>query len=185
MKLAAYNNAVWCDTVCRARGIDGEFLDDAWVSPQRTPMYYPDAVTLSPQAEVLDRIDRSPGASVKDSFATLDLSAHGFSVLFDAQWIYHDPAEVTADLPWQVIDPGEYPDDPFVRVLACGESRAVINHSGDAIGVSDVEGPAWAWVLAAISEIWPGLPVVGYEQDVTEPVRHGFRTAGPLRIWVS
>ncbi|MEV6136432.1 hypothetical protein AB0L63_10290 [Nocardia sp. NPDC051990] len=49
-------------------------------------------MTLSPQASVQDilaRIDcRTPGASIKDSFACLDLSDNGFRVLFDAQWIY-------------------------------------------------------------------------------------------------
>lgn len=37
--------------------------------------------------DLLDRIDTSLGCSIKDSFASLDLTAFGFRVLFEAQWI--------------------------------------------------------------------------------------------------
>ena len=87
---AARNNAELCDLVSRAHGIDGAFASDAWTSPRRTPPCYPDAVTLQSSADatdVLDRIDSSPGASVKDSFATLDLVPQGFRILFSAEWI--------------------------------------------------------------------------------------------------
>jgi len=92
---AAANNAAWCDAVCRLRGIDGAHADDAWTSPMRTPDYYPDAVTLRRSVDVsrlLGRIDSSAGCSIKDSFADLALQPHGFSVLFEAQWL-HWPAE--------------------------------------------------------------------------------------------
>ncbi|MFI8338546.1 hypothetical protein ACIF8W_00430 [Streptomyces sp. NPDC085639] len=56
---------------------------------------YPDAVTLEPGVpaeRVLLGVDTdSPGCSVKDSFADLDLAGAGFEVLFEAQWI-HRPA---------------------------------------------------------------------------------------------
>jgi hypothetical protein len=38
-------------------------------------------------SDLLSRIDSSPGCTIKDSFASLDLSTEGFRVLFDAQWI--------------------------------------------------------------------------------------------------
>lgn len=87
---AVANNATWCDAVCRTHGITGSFAADAWTAPVRTPPLYPDAVVLHPDADarsVLDRIDAGPGASVKDSFATLDLTPYGFEVLLDATWI--------------------------------------------------------------------------------------------------
>ncbi|GHJ36439.1 hypothetical protein Sm713_20480 [Streptomyces sp. TS71-3] len=69
------------------------------MSARRTPEYHPDAVTLRPDAaaaDVLSGIDTaSPGCSVKDSFATLDLTAAGFVELFTAQWI-HRPAGPSA-----------------------------------------------------------------------------------------
>ncbi|MBT2444831.1 hypothetical protein J7E93_33000 [Streptomyces sp. ISL-36] len=92
---AVHNNAEWCQAMCRAHGRPGTFGPRAWTSDRRTPLYYPDAVTLTAEAsvrDVLDGIDRSaPGASVKDGFATLDLAGEGFQPLFEAQWI-HRPA---------------------------------------------------------------------------------------------
>ncbi|HVT75477.1 MAG TPA: mismatch-specific DNA-glycosylase, partial [Acidimicrobiales bacterium] len=83
---AAVANAQWC----RAEGgVRGRFTDTYWYAPRRTAEFYPDAVTLHPRVDIdalLARIDLSPGASVKDSFATLDLAPHGFEVLFAARW---------------------------------------------------------------------------------------------------
>jgi hypothetical protein len=94
-RAAARNNAEWCDAVCRAHGLPGEFGDGAWSSARRTPPLYPDAVTLTADVsarDVVSRIDlAAPGCSVKDSFALLDLEPWGFEVLFEAQWI-HRPA---------------------------------------------------------------------------------------------
>ncbi|WP_371675811.1 hypothetical protein [Streptomyces sp. NBC_01276] len=88
---AARNNAEWVAAVCR----DGAFSGSVWSSARRTPPLYPDAVSLTPEAsaqEVVAGIDTgSPGCSVKDSFASLDLAPAGFEVLFEAQWI-HRPA---------------------------------------------------------------------------------------------
>ncbi|WP_137989432.1 hypothetical protein [Streptomyces vilmorinianum] len=95
---AVRNNAEWCEAMCRAHGRPGAFGPRAWTNGRRTPLYYPDAVTLTADAsvrDVLDTIDRSaPGASVKDSFAGLDLAGEGFELLFGARWIHR-----TAGLP--------------------------------------------------------------------------------------
>jgi hypothetical protein len=98
---AARNNAEWCAAVCRTHAIPYEVDDAAWSSPRRTPAYYPDAVTLRPDAredDVLRRIDTSWGCSVKDSFATLDLTAHGFTPLLHGRW-FHRPASEPATAP--------------------------------------------------------------------------------------
>ncbi|MFC9507539.1 hypothetical protein [Streptomyces sp. NPDC057002] len=97
--------------MCRAHGVAGEFEGEAWAARVRTPLYYPDAVTLEPDAgrdALVARIDTaSPGASVKDSFADLELTEAGFRVLFEAQWI-HRPAGAPStepdapDLVWDV-----------------------------------------------------------------------------------
>jgi hypothetical protein len=95
VRIAARNNAEWCDILCRAHGVPGRFDADAWVDPQRTPPYYPDAVTLDPAAvgkRILSRIDTiTPGGSVKDSFANLDLAPFGFEILHEAEWIRRRP----------------------------------------------------------------------------------------------
>ncbi|UBU14045.1 hypothetical protein [Nonomuraea gerenzanensis] len=198
---AALDNARWCDLMCRAHGLPGTFTALAWTNPSRTPMYYPDAVTLSPEAtaaDLLPHIDAGPGASVKDSFATLDLP--GFEVLFEAQWIHRD-APARSATSWQVVQ-----DEAGLAAWerACGtrglfrpallaEARlvhapdlsagAVLTASGPAVGVSNVFG-AWDGVVATAAELFPGRPLVGYESDPAPALRHGFTTVGPLRVWL-
>jgi hypothetical protein len=103
---AALANAKWCSA---QGGVRGRFTDTFWYAPRRTNEFYPDAVTLHPHAHVDDmlaRIDVSPGASIKDSFATLNLTPHGLEVLFDAKWFRGDyPTKGGFD--W--FKPGEEP----------------------------------------------------------------------------
>jgi hypothetical protein len=99
VRAAARNNAEWCDTFCRTHGLWGRFRSDSWLSPVRTPPYYPDAVTLLPEVaieQILFNIDASKGCSVKDSFARLDLAAAGFQPLVAAEWLVPEPAEARA-----------------------------------------------------------------------------------------
>jgi hypothetical protein len=111
-RAAARNNAEWCDTLCRTHGIPGRFDADAWVAPRRTPRYYPDAVSLDPAAlagSILRRIDTiSPGCSIKDSFATLDLGLFGFEVAHEAEWIHREPPSSPIsgprDMRWTAIE---------------------------------------------------------------------------------
>ncbi|WP_042421836.1 hypothetical protein [Streptacidiphilus anmyonensis] len=179
LRAATRNNADWCEAMCRAHGLRGEFRSDAWTSPVRTPPYYPDAVTLSEHAdaaEVLGRVDRrSPGASVKDSFARLDLRPHGFEPLFDAEWIARDPQPVgrpagpSADWrrvrdaagleQWEQAWNGgarglfvpSLLDDPSVLVLAAPQfaAGAVLSLGAGVVGVSNLfcgdRDPDRAW----------------------------------------
>ena len=106
---AVSDNARWCHLICATHAITGRFDADAWVSPRRTPPMYPDAVTLSADVaaeELLARIDRGAGCSVKDSFATLDLTAAGFEVLFHAAWILRSPEPPSGPtvLEWERVD---------------------------------------------------------------------------------
>ncbi|HET6859540.1 MAG TPA: hypothetical protein VFH94_20935 [Streptomyces sp.] len=169
---AARNNAEWCAAMSRSHDVASEFRASAWAAPTRTPLYYPDAVTLAPGADaaaLAARIDTTtPGASVKDSFADLDLTEAGFRVLFEAQWI-HRPASAPAlasDLSWDVAgDPDalrawalawdggdgdadlfrpELLDDPATFVLA-GKSPggqvtagAVASRGDQVVGISNV-----------------------------------------------
>lgn len=172
VRAAALNNAEWCATMSRSHGLAGDFGAQAWTAPARTPLYYPDAVTLVPgadRAELLARIDTAAaGASVKDSFADLDLVEAGFRVLFEAQWI-HRPARApttSSELAWTVVgtpdtlrawalawDNGDgnadlfrpaLLDDPATVVLA-GQSAdgrlvggAVASRSDQVVGISNV-----------------------------------------------
>lgn len=169
-RIAARNNAEWCDAVCRSRGAATQFRDDAWTTPTRSPTYYPDAVTLVPDlsvADLLSRIDAADGCSVKDSFASLDLTGHGFRVLFDAEWMFRTGAPAApagGDARWEVVravdsfdewveawrgDDGpvgvlraELLEDESVAVLAArvGDrvvAGAICNRSANAVGISN------------------------------------------------
>jgi len=113
VRTAAVNNAEWCDIVCRLHGQAGTYHDGGWTVPERSPPLYPDAVTVDPAASIdaiLAAIDTSPGCSLKDSFACLDLASEGFHVLFEAQWICREadaqPPEAPAGMRWErVRDP--------------------------------------------------------------------------------
>jgi hypothetical protein len=161
MLLAAVrNNAEWCDSVA-----PGTFGAAAWYSARRTPVYYPDAITLRPDAtpdDFLPHIDASPGCSVKDSFGTLDLARYGFVELFRAQWIHRCAGS-----------PGQLDVD------------AVLTHAAGVVGVTNVAGNVWPAVIASAAARFPGLPLVGYERgaDLAHALDAGFTTIGPLIVW--
>lgn len=225
---AARNNAAWCDAVCRSHGLEPVWDASAWSSPVRTPPLYPDAVTLWPDADpaaVIARIDlSSPGATVKDSFGTLDLTDHGFVPLFDAAWIHRTAGPPVADphLTVEIVDEEEglarwvrawhgddtpppdifltsLLDDPEVRLVLVADEHggarmggAAVNRSGTVAGLSNVfavDGAAtrvWAACIAAAVTQAAGLDLVGYESadDLEPALANGFRTIGPLRIWI-
>jgi len=197
---AARNNADWCAAVCRAHGTPSSFGEAAWVSAHRTPPLYPDAVTLHPDAapaDFLPSIDTaSPGCSVKDSFATLDLTSDGFVELFTAQWI-HRPATLPAPTPpalrteqvttasalrdWQTAwhGDGTPPDvfrpellsDPSVLVLSFHEGDglcggAVLNRSPGPVGLSNL----FAVDGTGISAIWSSAVTAAAEHFPGRPL---------------
>ncbi|MFC3502662.1 hypothetical protein ACFOOK_17015 [Micromonospora krabiensis] len=214
---AARDNAQWCGLVCATHGLSGRTDADAWSVPRRSPPRYPDAVTLRPgvAAEaLLDRIDPGPGASVKDSFADLDLRPYGFRVLFAAEWLHRPP---TVDGPADAVPltPVTGPDrlaawaaahgggalfrpgllaDSRVSVLAryapdgSVAGGAVLHDGGPVTGVSNVFAADVdaADVWAAVVAARPGTPLVGYESgpDLDPATGAGLTRVGPLRIWL-
>lgn len=98
---AARNNAIWCDTICRAHGAAGEFHTDVWFNRNPAPRFYPNVVTLSnqrPAAAQLAHVEALVAAilpghwAIKDSFAELDLAALAFQFYFEANWIWRAPS---------------------------------------------------------------------------------------------
>ncbi|MFD7666240.1 hypothetical protein [Streptomyces sp. NPDC059788] len=202
VRAAARNNAEWCDAVCRTHGIPGVFSDDGWTSARRTPPFYPDAVTLTDRpgtpAELLARIDlASPGCSVKDSFACLDLAPAGFEVLFDAQWI-HRPATAPTPRPvaspagqpvWDVLtEPGDLPAwtaawgaepgdcGPFrPELLADDATRFLRARSAD--------GTVVAGAVATLSEAVVGLSNVFTASGVVSGTEATAAGTGPHDTW--
>ncbi len=113
---AARNNAVWCDTVCRAHGIPGEFHDAVWLNRHPVPRFYPNIVTLSQrgsaaqlsQIRALVAADLPGGWGIKDSFDSLDLTPLGFQSAFEATWLWRAPSQPphtreASDIRWTYI----------------------------------------------------------------------------------
>jgi hypothetical protein len=155
VRTAARNNAEWCDIVCRLHGQAGTYHDGGWTVPKRSPPLYPDAVMLDPAASIdaiLAAIDTSPGCSLKDSFACLNLAFEGFHVLFEAQWIFREAdtpsPEAPAGMRWERvrdpavlrrcerawnqydIPPGLFHpsllDEDTVMIMACYRDEAIV-----------------------------------------------------------
>jgi hypothetical protein len=182
---AVRNNAKWCDLVCRSHRIQTSFRPDLWAAAERAPQFYPDAITLRArlaEEDVLSAISPGPGASVKDSFATLDLARHGFEELFEARWIAYDrppPAPARAanpPLPWRVIETegglaewtaaagltnilgAELLGRPDVRFLAAHDQNgitagAVATLTGPVVGVGNVFAKS-----IGEDEAWAAIP---------------------------
>jgi hypothetical protein len=197
LMFAVRENAAWCDLVCRLHRFTPEGDARLWWSARRTPDFFPDAVTLVPDLPVLDvlgRIYNSFGASVKDSFATLDLTDQEWTVLFDATWIVRPPgsaADEEVASTFAVVRE-RFPFAAWCRawggpagVLPTGLRRAsgvtVLGREGDAgfadgaivhrteIGGTAVAGlwnafGAWADVAEAASHRHPEAWIVGYER---------------------
>jgi hypothetical protein len=219
VRASVQNNAAWCDTVCRSHGLTTLYDARFWATAARPPTFYPDAVTLDPTvvpAEILARIDDSRGASIKDSFAVLDLDRFGYNVLFDAQWylLESDRRPPPAEGAWSVVRTPEalaswaaahglgdvlratLLDDPEVRILVRhlpggGLAGAIASRAAGVVGVSKVFSPgtaegAWEGLVDAIGAAFPGETLVGYGtgEHLRAALSEGFRTIGPLRVWV-
>src|SRR5215470_13880902 len=99
-ELAARNNALWCDAVCRAHDRPGEFHESLWLTRLGAPRFYPDAVTLSGVESASAQIEtiaalvgstREREWAIKDSFQSLELDSLGFEPFFDAEWVAMSP----------------------------------------------------------------------------------------------
>ncbi|MFD4130961.1 hypothetical protein [Streptomyces goshikiensis] len=75
------------------------------------------------------------------------------------------------------------------RILA----GAAAHRTGRVVGISNVfsapgtaPDEAWTGGTTALTALWPGLPLVGYESgdDLAAATRHGFTAIGPLRVWL-
>jgi hypothetical protein len=86
VKLAARNNALWCDSVCRAHGLVTELTERLWICHDDPPRYHSNAVTLSPGTG--DAIEVLKPNGFKDGFYEIDARSLGYTCLFEASWIW-------------------------------------------------------------------------------------------------
>lgn len=217
LELAVRANAAWCDVVCRIHRLAPTADLRLWYSTHRTPPLYPDAITLDPtvdEVEALTRIADGSGASIKDSFASLELTGQGYDVLLDATWIAHGPGEppdapegfdvVKEKFPfaaWRRAWGG--PDDVLLPGLRRAAGVTIIGRAGptgytdgailhrttiagiEVVSLSNGFG-ALADVAAAAIARHPHAWIVGYEhgEDLDTHLDLGFAAVGPLRVWI-
>lgn len=127
------NNAAWIDMAMSALGMAGEFTPILWQNFSDMPPIFPNADTLGgTEAEQMQAIEalveRRKGkvVAVKDAWARLDLSALGFTPLFEAIWLYREvaPMPQNSDIALERIDS---PDALHEFAAACnGEDLAYV-----------------------------------------------------------
>ncbi|SET03532.1 hypothetical protein [Paenibacillus sp. NFR01] len=193
---AVLNNIVWCAMVCETHGISSTLKKHIWKTTSKAPTFYPDMITSNGCAtvdEVIENIGNNDISSIKDSFASLDMSPLDFEMLFTAEWIYHEPVanlepvkrgwcHVTTEkdladwasfhLSENVIRP-ELLGRPDVKIYLSRKIGDVAgflaNLGADAVGISNVFSSVncnnvWSDILQIVAFDFPGLPMVGYQR---------------------
>lgn len=242
---AVHNNAVWCDTICQLQSGPGIFTRTLWIHSDQAPLYYPNLITLTPDAQLPSRQEKVGAwlreqqgypVSVKDSFANLDLTNAGFQQLFQAWWLLRptpgrlvardsrrtigaDRACSPSPASWRPVTTeqelllwekawagGATPSrrtflppllaSTEIAIIAAWQGEQIIagaiaSRTAQVVGISNIFAPEqgardyWTGMLSLLEELYPALPLVGYEQadSVQTALDVGFTILGPLRVW--
>ncbi|WP_199614586.1 hypothetical protein [Paenibacillus alkalitolerans] len=194
--IAVSNNISWCGIVCDSHGIAQTSNKRMWGVLSKAPDFYPDIITSSRQVtneDIREFFGDRSISGIKDSFANLDLTALGFQVLFEAEWIFHPPFlnVEPVDTLWCIITTEEQysiwsaasglehvikPDllkrddvKIFMREKDGAVSGFIASLGANAVGVSNVYSvengteQLWPEIAKIVSTVFPDLPLVGYE----------------------
>jgi hypothetical protein len=213
---AVLNNIIWCGIVCDTHRIVHSSKEHVWGVLLKAPALYPDIITSSSHVtveEVNDFIGKREINSVKDSYANIDLTPLSFKILFDAEWIYHEPVTNSKplQLEWSVVtNESELAQWTLAHgagnvirpeLLKRGDVRIftheqkagfIANIGANSVGISNVFSQdqrlenLWSDITKVVSTEYSGLPMVGYEHDrfLTAALQSGWTSIGPLRVWV-
>ena len=195
LRCAVDANVGWYEDILASHGIDSMLESGLWSSLDRPPPLHSDAVVVEPAVtgdQILARLHDRPEAAVKDSFSRVDLSTAGWSLLFNATWMYRaGGSSGAASAPgWGPVRSAEelsvwneHNDTTGVvlpallrrahfRVLARYVDEemvggAVARLSGGVVDVSNVHARAgheldWAGLVQAAGRSFPDRPLVGY-----------------------
>jgi len=187
----------WYEDLCTLHGVGSALADGLWSALGTPPPLHSDAVVVEPAVtagQVLARLDGRARCGAKDSFATMDLSGEGMSLLFSATWIYRDGRRRERGVPagWALVttadeltawtrnhDTGDVLLPPLLRrahfrILArYVDDRivagAVARLGSGIVDVSNVYTVGgyhldWAELAEVIGGYFPGRPLVGYER---------------------
>lgn len=91
VRLAALNNALWCDGMCQAHGQPTEFTDQLWICRGTPPRYHSNLTTLQPNS--LEAVKKESPGGFKDGFHDINADQFGYQLLFEASWIWLDSSE--------------------------------------------------------------------------------------------
>ncbi|TYP74861.1 hypothetical protein [Paenibacillus methanolicus] len=103
--IAVQNNIAWCAAVCDLYGVAHNPEEQLWGTLAPAPPFYPDLITATADATTEDVrrwLTTRDINGLKDSYAKLDMAKLGFRLLFEAEWIMHEPS---ADLRASVDEP--------------------------------------------------------------------------------
>lgn len=121
LEKAICNNNDLYEAILGSQNIRSHKTNSIWYCLEKTPPFYSNLVTISKEwkpDDIFRNIDfnyekeKWEKWTLKDSFAVLDLNKHGFTKLFDAQWMYLEaanfrPTEKTGNLRYEIVDKEE------------------------------------------------------------------------------
>jgi hypothetical protein len=213
---AVLNNILWCGTVSEMHGASRKMSGNIWGLSSGAPRFYPDIITSSKDVltqEVIDFIGKREIFSLKDSYSNLELVPYGFKILFEAEWIYHEPIHgESKGQEWRIIQTEkellewasicdlqdimkrDIIKKSDVKIFINWEKQTsfIANLGADVVGISNVFSKVppneelWVNISQIVSTKFPGLPMVGYEhgQDLLYALSSGWKSLGPLRVWI-
>ena len=186
----------WYEDICALHGTASLLRDGLWSAVGPPPPLHSGVVVVEPTVtaeQVLERRHTTDGG-VKDSFANVDLGAHGQSLLFSASW-FHRPAHPSVSTPpagwtavrtperlaaWtahhdttDVLLPGLLRSAHIVvleqQVDGEGVAGAVARLGSGVVDVSNVHASPghdvdWGELAAVVAQVFPQRPLVGYER---------------------
>jgi hypothetical protein len=186
----------WYEDICALHDTATVLRDGLWSAVGPPPPLHSGAVVVEPGVraeQVLERMGTT-GGGVKDSFAEVDLGAHGWSLLFAASWLFRPPAPAPEPAPagWSVVRTAEQlaawtAGHDTAEVLLPGLLRsghlvvlerqvggtpvagAVARLGSGTVDVSNVHAAPghqvdWSELAAVVGQLFPGRPLVGYER---------------------
>ena len=94
LRMAIDASVGWYEDLFALHGVPSTLENGLWSALGAPPPLHSDAVVVEPWVtaeEVATRLAGRPHAGFKDSFASVDASGAGMSVLFSASWMHREP----------------------------------------------------------------------------------------------
>ncbi len=148
-----------------------------------------DGFSILMPAEWIQRPAAAPGGTKTSSTPWTPIAGDRALARWAEAW-------ADADDPTDLFRPAllRHPDIVVLGATVNGAlvAGALLNRSAHVVGLSNVfvtsaaPDDVWPGCLDAITETFPGLPIVGYEpgESLDTALRYGFTPLGPLRVWI-